>query len=102
MLDVLHEVFLSQCGDAFEISPWHLILFCLAPETLESIMDGSELDFVDFEVIAQLFIVVLVRHLRRLKRKLVLLADALLYWLHLDTGEVLNQIINNFGSVTLD
>ena len=102
MLDVLHEVFLSQCSDTFEMSTWHLILFRLAPEILESIMDGSELDFVDFEVIAQLFIVVLVRHLRRLKRKLVFLADALLYWLHLDTGEVLNQIINNFGSVTLN
>ena len=84
------------------MSAWHLILFFIAPEILESIMDGSELDFVDFEVITQLFIVVLVRHLRRLKRKLVLLANALLYWLHLDTCEMLYQIINNFGSITLD
>ena len=102
ILDVLHKIFLGQCGDAFKMSAWHLILFRLAPEILESIMDGSELDFVDFEVITQLFIVVLVRHLRCLKRKLVLLANALFYLLHLDTSEVLDQIIDNLWSIALD
>ena len=102
MLDVLHEVFLSQCSDAFDMSTWHLVLFRIAPEILESIMDGSELDFVDFEVITQLFIVVLVRHLRCLKRKLVLLANALFYLLHLDTSEVFDQIIDNLWSIALD
>lgn len=104
ILDVLCEVFFSEHSHAVDMRPCDLVLLVLAPQVLERVRDGIEMDLIieRLLVVGQLFVVRLVWESHRFDCKFIFLSNALLDRLHLDSCEVLDQVVNDFGSFALD